>query len=368
MYLPSPKHINICTTKELQNHIAFRLTLNMIQRILVLTFLSFSCCFAVAEKPLEVVSKTQRESRSFTFHYGMSVTDLSPGDDVRLWIPVPSSNQHQKVEVIAQDLPGKGNETKEPKYGNRMVYRSLRIANQGSIDAAMTYRVRRSEVQPAAVENKLEALSEHDEKVFLGSNTRVPIKNIPIEWKFAADKFTLAKQIYDRVDQHVRYDKSKPGYGNGDVLWVCDSRFGNCTDFHSLFISMARASNIPARFEIGFPLPSDKSSGDIGGYHCWASFYDAERGWFSVDISEADKHPDLKDYYFGHLSADRLRFTIGRDIDLVPQQKSPALNYFVYPHVEINGQVVDRERLELKFSFEDVPSASGTKESKREKP
>ena len=208
----------------------------------------------------------------------------------------------------------------------------------------------------------------HDEQVFLGSNSKIPVKNIPIQWKLAADKFVLAKQIYDRVDQHVRYDKSKPGYGNGDVLWVCDSRFGNCTDFHSLFIAMARASNIPARFEIGFPLPSDKSAGDIGGYHCWASFYDTKRGWFSVDISEADKHPDLKDYYFGHLTADRLRFTIGRDIDLIPQQKAPALNYFVYPHVEINGQVVDRERLELKFSFADTLTDTSTNEAKRETP
>ena len=33
----------------------------------------------------------------------------------------------------------------------------------------------------------------------------------------------------------------------GDVLWVCDSRFGNCTDFHSLFISWARAKGLPQR-------------------------------------------------------------------------------------------------------------------------
>src|SRR5439155_15548256 len=29
---------------------------------------------------------------------------------------------------------------------------------------------------------------------------------------------------------------------------------GNCTDFHTLFIALARASGIPARWNMGFPL------------------------------------------------------------------------------------------------------------------
>ena len=340
----------------------------MINRILALTLLFTCFSAAFGETPTEVKSQSRKASRSFTFHYGMSVTGLSTGDEVRFWLPIPPSDRHQSVELLSQDLPGEGSEGTEPKYANRMVYRSLSVADQDTIAGSMTYRVRRNEVRPQAAEGRREALSEHDEKIFLGSNAKVPVKNIPIQWKFTADKFTLAKQIYERVDQHVRYDKSQPGYGNGDVLWVCDSRFGNCTDFHSLFIAMARASNIPARFEIGFPLPADKDAGEIGGYHCWASFYDSDRGWFSVDISEADKHPELKEYYFGHLSADRLRLTIGRDINLVPQQQAPPLNYFVYPHVEVNGKVVDRKRLELKFTFEDVPSDSNTNESNRQAP
>ena len=87
-----------------------------------------------------------------------------------------------------------------------------------------------------------------------------------------SEPLSVARALYDLVDDHVRYDKSKPGYGNGDVLWVCDSRFGNCTDFHSLFISLARARGLPARFEIGFPLPPARGQGPIGGYHCWAFF------------------------------------------------------------------------------------------------
>jgi transglutaminase-like putative cysteine protease len=50
----------------------------------------------------------------------------------------------------------------------------------------------------------------------------------------------------------MKYDKSGTGWGHGDTLRASDSKHGNCTDFRSVFISMARAEKIPARFQIGF--------------------------------------------------------------------------------------------------------------------
>ncbi|WP_419189874.1 transglutaminase-like domain-containing protein [Stieleria marina] len=293
-------------------------------------------------------------SRTFQLDYGFEVDGLHEGDEVKMWLPIPQSDRHQQIEILSRDLPGVGSESREPKYGNKMIYRALKVGDKSSLSAKIRYQVQRREVTAESPTEEQDLLSEIEERLFLSPNAMVPIADLPIKWLIASDKFSVARQIYDRVDEHVRYDKSEPGYGNGDVLWVCDSRFGNCTDFHSLFIAMARASKIPARFEIGFPLPTDKSSGKIGGYHCWASFYDSSRGWFPVDISEADKHPELKEYFFGNLSPDRIRFTKGRDIDLVPKQSSPPLNYFVYPHVEINGKLADQKQVSLQFAFQNV--------------
>jgi transglutaminase-like putative cysteine protease len=167
------------------------------------------------------------------------------------------------------------------------------------------------------------------------------------------DPLALGRVFYDRVDEHVTYDKSRPGYGNGDAVWVCDSRFGNCTDFHSLFIAWARAHGLPARFEIGFPLPDQRGSSEITGYHCWAFFYLDGHGWTPVDISEADKFPAMKDYYFGHLTENRVTFTVGRDINLVPRQAAQPLNFFVYPYAEIKGQPVPKDQIKLTVRFED---------------
>jgi hypothetical protein len=109
--------------------------------------------------------------------------------------------------------------------------------------------------------------------------------------------------------------KTGEGWGHGHTLWACDSRHGNCTDFHSVFISMARAEKIPARFQIGFPLPADKHSAEIPGYHRWAEFYLDSTGWVPIDISEAWKHPEKHDYFFG-----------AHDVNRVPSPKVAISN------------------------------------------
>jgi transglutaminase-like putative cysteine protease len=171
----------------------------------------------------------------------------------------------------------------------------------------------------------------------------------------ATTPLDTARRIYDYVVATMRYDKTGEGWGRGDAVWACTSKRGNCTDFHSLFIGMMRSSGIPARFEIGFPLPENKTEGDISGYHCWAEFYLAGIGWVPVDASEAWKNPAKRDFFFGAHDTNRVFFTYGRDIRLSPDQKGDPLNYFIYPYAETNGQPV--KNLQTHFSFRDVSSA-----------
>ena len=39
-----------------------------------------------------------------------------------------------------------------------------------------------------------------------------------------------ARAIYDHVVDHMDYNKTTPGWGNGDTLRACDVGKGNCTD------------------------------------------------------------------------------------------------------------------------------------------
>jgi transglutaminase-like putative cysteine protease len=179
-----------------------------------------------------------------------------------------------------------------------------------------------------------------------------PEKLVPINetFKTLAQKATAgktddldrAKALYDHVIGRMRYDKSGTGWGRGDAKYACDMRTGNCTDFHSYFIALARSIGIPARFAIGATIPADKNEGTIEGYHCWAEFL-ADGRWVPVDISEAWKNPKLTEYYFGHNPANRFELTKGRDLVVDPEPASGPINFLVYPLLEMNGEVVKPE-------------------------
>jgi len=307
----------------------------MLRKITLLPLLFASVTFASAQN-----------IRHFTFHYGFTVKNIPAGQRVKIWFPQAHSDQFQEIKVVSAtgDLPLK--KARESKYGNEMYYAEVSKAKQPELHFEVVYAVVRHEhltlgLYSPHLENA--SLSEKEQKEYLAPDSLVPITGLPAELAVKVTEgktapLDKARAIYDYVFTTMRYDKTGTGWGHGDVLWACDSKRGNCTDFHSLFIAMARSQGIPARFEIGFPLPPDKHSLEIPGYHCWAEFFDPQRGWIPIDISEAWKHQEKKEYFFGAHDDNRVQFTMGRDLELNPKQDGKPLNYFIYPYVEVNGQ------------------------------
>jgi hypothetical protein len=129
---------------------------------------------------------------------------------------------------------------------------------------------------------------------------------------------------------------------------------------HRLSFPVHRHGSVPGNpGEIGFPLPPDKHSAEIAGYHCWSDFWIDGKGWIPVDISEAWKHQEKRDYFFGSHDVNRMQFSMGRDLRLSPPQEGKPLNYFVYPYVEVDGQ--EFPNVALEFSFADVGSTVAAK-------
>lgn len=296
------------------------------------------------------------KSRTFLVTYGGTITGLAEDKTARVWLPVATSSDDQEVKIESMEgIPDDRQLNKDPEYGNQILYADLKGDKDGNAKFAITYRVTRHEVKGASPADVPDAaLVER----YLKPDALVPIDGKPLELikdkPVPPDQVKAAKMFYDLVNNHMKYDKSKPGYGKGDSNWACDSRFGNCTDFHSLFISLARAAKIPTKFEIGFPLPTKRGEGEIGGYHCWAKFKPDGKGWIPVDISEANKEPKMKDYYFGNLTEDRVTFTTGRDIELVPKADGGPRNFLIYPYVEVDGKEYDK--VKRQFSFKDLPA------------
>lgn len=299
------------------------------------------------------------KSRDFLFTYAATITGLPPGRAARVWLPTPSDDADQTVTLVSQQLPARPHSTQEPKYGNRILYLEPQADGEGKISLALTYRVHRTECSMKQPAGPVDA---EQVKLFLRPDAKVPIGGKPARLiegtQLPTDPAALGRFFYDLVDDRMEYRKDKPGWGTGDAEWACDSRFGNCTDFHSLFISLARTSRLPAKFEIGFGIPEKRGDGDVPGYHCWAKFLpSATAGWIPVDISEANKHPEKRNYFFGHLCENRVAFSVGRDLVLTPKQAGPPLNFFVYPYAEVDGEPWPADRIQKQFRYQDVDRA-----------
>lgn len=297
----------------------------------------------------------ESKERSFRFEYRAGVPSATSGGKFLLWVPIPHDDDSQRISNLRI-------ESSEPyrlstdALGNRI----LSIESEKPPSVTLKFDcLRREHLRPAEKPtNAADSLSDTERARWLAPDRMVPLDDTIRKWAHevvdAAHPKTdleMARVIYDHIVATVKYDKTGKGWGRGDIYYACDARRGNCTDFHAIFIGYARAMGIPARFSIGFPIPPERGEGSISGYHCWAEFYAKGIGWIPIDASEAAKNPSMREYFFGAHDENRVEFTRGRDLKLAPLQTGEALNYFVYPYAEADGQPV--EDLEKTFSWKD---------------
>jgi transglutaminase-like putative cysteine protease len=307
---------------------------------------------------------TPPRERALDFSYVAEVSNIpAEAHEVALWLPYPVSNAHQEVSEVKVTSPFPTRVGKDPEYGNSVLYLREREPKNRSFSVEVSFRVVRREYvrRPGQSGEAVEA-SEPDLARWLKPDRLVPInaRVRALSAEVTQGKGTdleKARAIYDYVVSTMKYDKSGTGWGNGDFDWACDAKRGNCTDFHAVFIGLVRAAGIPAKFSIGFPLPEARGEGEVPGYHCWAEFYLRGYGWVPVDASEASKHPEKREYFFGAHDENRVQLSLGRDVVLNPAQKGPPLNYFVYPYAEVDG--VPFSGVQKKTSYKDLRAEAG---------
>ena len=291
-------------------------------------------------------------AKKYDITYTATVSGIAEGTkNLEVWIPLPVSRGAQTVSDVVIDSPYRFTRRHDAAFGNEYAVATVPAPPAGDLVVKVRFKATRMPTdreQPfetkatraeLARELKADRLVTISPRVRTLANEITAGKSGPVE---------QAHAIYDYLITNMTYDKSTPGWGKGDTERACDVKKGNCTDFHSLFMSLARAKGIPARFVIGFPLSA--KDGQVKGYHCWAEFYVKGRGWIPVDASDASKSSDpaVRNALFGNLDADRVQFTVGRDLELKPKTNQP-LNYFIYPHAESKGQEVGLPLIALEF-------------------
>ena len=203
---------------------------------------------------------------------------------VRVWIPLAKTGREQRI--LRRDVHASVPYTvaQDPDYGNDILHVTFAPPIPEQVEITVEYRARlfgaeAAFTEPSPIPDELQRSLQPSGLVIIDEDVRARARQATAG---RLTRVAQARGMYDQVRQVMAYDKTVPGWGRGDTRRACLLGKGNCTDFHSLFISMALAERIPARFKIGVVIPREPS-GIIPGYHCWAEFYEPERGLGSLD-------------------------------------------------------------------------------------
>jgi len=331
----------------------------------------FLGCLNINQELNQIKSKTQPnlKIRNFQFNYSVEI-DPTDNKKLEMWIPIPQSNEVQTISNLKINAEGLNYTIeKEKKHNNKYIYINHINGTTESKTLELKFDVSRVEHSNVNYNN----VNPND---YLNAYNTVPIGGVFDEiikennlsnnnvrntynyvlqgmhygkpkstdnqyykepWLAENEKYGMKKVDRDQVVNFYKKAKKENGnytFGNGNSKYACDIGVGNCTDYHSYFMSLNRTMEIPSRFHMGFSIPTSES-GKIGGYHCWADYYIEDEGWYPVDISEADKNPKKIDYFFGTIDYNRFEMMVGRDF-VLNGLETKSTNLFIYPIMEVN--------------------------------
>jgi transglutaminase-like putative cysteine protease len=218
----------------------------------VLIFLLYTARSASTTTP---VSPTEPSTRSFEFTYQVHFPATeNPAGPVRLWIPLPQRDGYQDLSNLHIESAVAYSKGQDSEYKDAFAeFRPTASQAAEGFDVTLRFSATRHEHKVAldGALNGVSATLPADPMLhrYLEPDKLVPLNGVIGELAkehTAGDTTQLekARHIYDFVVSTMRYDKSGEGWGHGDAVWACTSKRGNCTDFHSLFIGMMRASGM----------------------------------------------------------------------------------------------------------------------------
>jgi transglutaminase-like putative cysteine protease len=318
--------------------------------------------------------------RQATFEIRNEVTIKIPegAQRVRVWLALPQDNDSaQQIRDLKIQAPYPSRIERDSE-GSRILYLEATTPKERELTIVKTFVATRSEVRDRIDPSRTRPLTDAERSEFsryLQPNTHVVIDN---EIRKLADEIVgnetnpvlAARKLYDWVLDNVEYwvkdPKNKKASPVGSTTYCLTFRTGNCTDFESLWASLARARGIPTQIVYGAFLKPDLRARDQDqSYHCWAEFYAPGLGWLHHDVSVADLYagefpitpenerlvrltsadgtfghdPGRVEYYFGNLDERRVMWSRNRDLILSPRQDGEPVNALPKAYVEVDGKV-----------------------------
>lgn len=216
---------------------------------------------------------------------------------------MPTTRGWQKISELQIGSPFVWVRKSDPEFGNDYAFTTIKNPPAGDVTVRVRFKADRAEAS-------IDKPADTDLKRAMRTD-RLVKKLTPDVRKLADD---LTKGIKQPMDQaRAIFDHV-----------VATTKGGHCAESQSLFLTLARAKGIPARFVAGF------STNAANARECWAEVYVNRKGWIPVTASG-----------FGNLDSDRIEFTVGRDLRLDPTP-SESIEYFIYPYAEADRKPVEQ--------------------------
>lgn len=241
------------------------------------------------------------------YHHTLTNVTRLPLENVRVYLPVPVSDEAQEILDFRVELQGKPYRVsrRTDAYGNcieRVMIPKLEPGEEAAVGFACVARLKPS------IRQSLDAKGR-------GSLDEIP-KDVRDKYTIDHAIFGLASPTVERIasDLLKRYPspiaraiavhdlvagtfKYRAGDGWDPAPEVLERRSGSCSEFAYAFCALCRATGIPTRFAGGSICPLDaKLPFEDLGWHRWAEAYLPGHGWVPFDPTLDRATPPRRDF------------------------------------------------------------------------
>jgi transglutaminase-like putative cysteine protease len=309
---------------------------------------------------------------------------------LRIRFAVPQADAESTIENFKVEAPSEVRYSADSQ-GNRVGYLEIQNPKGEQITIREAFAITRREIlgnvdptqtRPLTADEKASMADELKPSTYVLVNDEMKALAAQIVGD-EDNPIHMARKLYDwtldNIDYWVKEPERLKASSVGSTEYCLRTKTGNCTDFHSLYTSLARSAGLPSRIVYGSLLKPTLNGMDVdASYHCWVQFYAPNLDWLTLDVAVADiyvsgvevneknaklmelttatgyKGGDTKmvDYYFGNLDERRVVWSVGRDLTMAPAQDAGPVNALPKMYVEVDGQVYnDWSR---KFTYKEV--------------
>jgi hypothetical protein len=297
--------------------------------------------------------------------YEVKVNDghprLKPGAVVRAWLPYPHEYRQQHDVKLLKSEPAAAT-VADNSVPQRTIYSEQVVADPSQAPvfraefqfatSAYCPRLDPAEVQPydaSASEYRDNIAERAPHIVFTPEVKRIAREAVGHQ----TNPLEKARRIFRWVSKNIPWcsEMEYSTIPNLSAKGLADRR-GDCGVAAMTFITLCRASGVPARWQSGWQArPGDWNM------HDWAEFYVLPWGWLPADASYGvrdDSDPRVQDFFCGHIDEYRMIVNLdyGRALEPFKTSFRSEPNDFQRGEVEIDGHNLYFDEWDWKFQIE----------------